>query len=125
MKYLSFFLLIFYFLSTFSFSEHIVEIKVPKIEEQYLNGESLFNLNCVSCHGINGAGVNGAGPPLIHKVYEPSHHGDGSFYSAIKYGVKSHHWTFGNMAAVKNVSDEEIVDIIKDIRFIQRANGIK
>ena len=81
MKYLSFFLLIFYFLSTFSFSEHIVEIKVPKIEEQYLNGESLFNLNCVSCHGINGAGVNGAGPPLIHKVYEPSHPGDGSVYS--------------------------------------------
>jgi len=102
----------------------MANIKVPKIDEQYLIGESLFNKNCISCHGIHGVGVKGVGPPLIHKIYEPSHHGDGSFYSAIKYGVKSHHWTFGSMAAVKNISDEEIVEIINYIRFIQRANEI-
>ncbi|MBT4634054.1 cytochrome c [bacterium] len=125
MKTLSLFLFIFYLFSTFSFSEPTVSIKVPKIEKQHLNGESLFNKNCVSCHGINGAGINGVGPPLIHKIYEPSHHGDQSFYSAIKYGVKSHHWNFGNMAAVKEISDEEIVNIINYIRFIQESNGIK
>ena len=124
MRTLSFFL-IFYLFPTICLTEPIVNIKVPKIEKQHLNGESLFNKNCISCHGIHGVGVKGAGPPLIHIIYEPSHHGDESFYSAIKYGVRSHHWSFGNMAAVKNISQEEIVDIVKYIRFIQRANGIK
>ena len=124
MKILNYLFLIFYLLPTISVGESMVDIKVPKIEEQYLNGESLFNKNCISCHGIHGVGVKGAGPPLIHIIYEPSHHGDGSFYSAVKYGVQSHHWTFGNMSAVKNITDEEIADIIKYIRFIQRANGI-
>ena len=124
MKILNYLFLIFCLFPTISVGESMVDIKVPKIEEQYLNGESLFKKNCISCHGIHGVGVKGAGPPLIHIIYEPSHHGDGSFYSAVKYGVQSHHWTFGNMSAVKNITDKEIADIIKYIRFIQRANGI-
>ena len=124
MKILSYLFLIFYLSPTISVGESMIDIKVPKIEEQYLNGESLFNKNCISCHGIHGVGVKGAGPPLIHIIYEPSYHGDESFYSAVKYGVQSHHWTFGNMSAVKNITDKEIADIIKYIRFIQRANGI-
>ena len=43
MKILNYLFLIFYLFPTISVGESMVEIKVPKIEEQYLNGESLFN----------------------------------------------------------------------------------
>ena len=48
---------------------------------------SHFKINCFSCHGANAAGVNGSGPPLVHKTYEPSHHGDTAFYNAAFNGV--------------------------------------
>ncbi len=36
-------------------------------------GERAFNAVCAACHGKNAAGTD-AGPPLIHRIYEPSHH---------------------------------------------------
>lgn len=39
-------------------------------------GQIAFERACSSCHGTNGAGGTGTGPPLIHPVYEPGHHGD-------------------------------------------------
>ena len=50
MKILNYLFLIFYLFPTISVGESMVDIKVPKIEEQYLNGESIFNKNCTSCH---------------------------------------------------------------------------
>ena len=47
-----------------------------------------------------------------------------NFVSAIRNGVRSHHWSFGDMAPVENISDDEILKVIGYIRFIQRANDI-
>ncbi|MEP4191598.1 MAG: c-type cytochrome, partial [Sneathiella sp.] len=58
-------------------------------------GRQSFDANCASCHGQNAAGQEGTAPPLIHKIYEPSHHGDGSFQRAVASGVRAHHWPFG------------------------------
>lgn len=86
-------------------------------------GQVTFDENCASCHGRKGAGTN-QGPPLIHKIYEPSHHADFAFQRAAKVGVQAHHWRFGDMPPVEGVTDKQIEWITRYVREIQRANGI-
>ena len=86
-------------------------------------GMVAFDANCASCHGSNGTGTD-KGPPLLHEIYNPGHHSDGSFVAAVRQGVRSHHWNFGNMPAQPQVNDEEITEIIRYVRELQVANGI-
>lgn len=102
----------------------MVEVTIPALTGAALQGETAFNEICSSCHGKNAAGKSGVAPPLIHKIYEPSHHGDMAFVLAAKQGVRAHHWQFGNMPPVPDVSDQQITDIITYVRTLQRANGI-
>ena len=92
--------------------------------EQTVAGKLAYNNNCASCHGTNLQGTR-QGPPFIHKVYEPSHHGDEAFYQAIANGVRAHHWRFGDMPPVSGVTRQEAEDIVAYIRLQQRENGIK
>ena len=39
-------------------------------------GKRAFDAVCADCHGDNAAGKMGIAPPLIHKIYEQSHHGE-------------------------------------------------
>jgi hypothetical protein len=64
------------------------------------------------------------GPPLIHKIYEPNHHGDLAFQRAVRQGSRAHHWRFGDMPPQPQVTDADVSVIVKFIREIQRANGI-
>lgn len=100
-----------------------VAVVVPDLSANARAGEQVFNANCVLCHGPNASGTN-LGPPLVHKIYEPGHHQDFSFQSAVRNGVPAHHWPYGNMLPVPAVSDEDIPNIICYIRELQRANGI-
>ena len=100
-----------------------VSVSVPQLTGAAKTGETLFNANCVACHGANAAGSD-KGPPLVHKIYEPSHHGDASFLSAVRIGVRSHHWTFGDMPAQPQVRDGEVERIVTYVRTLQRSNGI-
>lgn len=102
----------------------LVQVKVPELQGDAMLGREAFNSNCAACHGSNAAGRDGAGPPLVHKIYEPGHHADAAFFLAAKRGVRSHHWTFGDMPPVEGISDEEIAKIVSYIRALQRANGI-
>ena len=102
----------------------IVQVSVPELSAAARNGETLFNANCATCHGRNAAGQKGVAPPLVHKIYEPSHHSDVSFQRAAKYGVRAHHWPFGNMPAVPTVTETQVAQIITYVRELQRANGI-
>ena len=104
--------------------EPMVEVIVPSDLQQVAAGQRIFEENCATCHGKNASGLNGSGPPLIHKIYEPGHHSDMSFQLAVKNGVRAHHWKFGNMPPVEDVSVEEVNDIIAYVRTLQRANGI-
>ena len=105
--------------------EPIESVLVPdQISELGLLGKNIFELKCQSCHGINAAGRYEMGPPLVHKIYEPSHHSDQSFYRAVALGVKSHHWPFGNMAAVEGLTKGDVKAIIYYVRELQRENGI-
>lgn len=96
---------------------------IPQLSQIAQSGEIAFNDNCSGCHGTNAAGTD-QGPPLIHKIYEPSHHGDRSFAMAANNGVRAHHWKFGNMPPVEGITDAKVRWITKYVREIQAANGI-
>jgi cytochrome c len=103
----------------------MVEVVIPaSFTAQEQMGETAFNAKCAACHGINGAGRDGIAPPLIHKIYEPGHHGDMSFQLAAMNGVRAHHWPFGNMPPVEGITRSVITNITAYVRAIQRANGI-
>jgi len=86
-------------------------------------GEAKFKANCSACHGPQGTGSQ-QGPPLVHKIYEPNHHGDAAFQRAAAFGVKAHHWEFGNMPKVESVTPAEVDQIIQYVRWLQRQAGI-
>lgn len=86
-------------------------------------GKKLFTANCKGCHGNQAQGTR-RGPPLVHKIYRPAHHADFGFYRAVSFGVKSHHWQFGNMPPVLGVSPQQVSHIIAYVRQEQRRAGI-
>lgn len=87
-------------------------------------GRVAFNARCASCHGRDAAGGPG-GPVLIHRIYEPSHHGDDAIRLAIRNGVRAHHWEFGDMPPQPDVAPETVETIIAFLRETQAANGIR
>lgn len=91
-------------------------------------GKKLFAQHCATCHGIDlkGSGKGDKkGPPLLHKIYEPSHHGDAAFQLAAKNGVRAHHWSYGDMAPVPLVTPDDVAHITSYVRTEQRRIGIQ
>lgn len=91
---------------------------------EFQPGEAKFKANCARCHGERAAGTN-QGPPLIHKIYEPSHHGDAAFQMAAARGVRAHHWSFGDMPQIDGVTPEDVKQITAYVRWRQRQAGIQ
>ena len=103
----------------------LVEVLLPStLSDSAQIGKRAFEAKCVACHGVNAAGQVGVAPPLVHKIYEPSHHGDESFQRAVSLGVRAHHWRFGNMPAVEGLTRGDVAMVATYIRELQRANGI-
>lgn len=91
---------------------------------QALAGKVLFDANCAQCHGEEAMGSE-RGPPLVHAIYEPGHHGDAAFHRAVSMGTPAHHWPFGDMPPVEGLSEDEVEKIIAYVRGLQRAAGIE
>ena len=89
----------------------------------YLAGMDLFNTNCAACHGEKATGSD-TGPPLIHAYYQPYHHPDFTFHSAVNRGVPMHHWFFGDMPPVPGLSQQDVNQIICYVRTLQRDSGM-
>ena len=87
-------------------------------------GQAVFEANCAVCHGQRAVGTQ-QGPPLVHEVYEPSHHADESFRNAVSQGVQPHHWEFGPMLPVASVEGEDLDAVIAYVRSLQRDAGIE
>ena len=103
----------------------LADVLLPETLSQNAQiGQLGFDAKCAACHGANAAGQYGVAPPLVHIIYEPSHHGDESFQRAVAMGVRGHHWPFGDMPAVEGVTRGDVTMIIAYIRELQRANGI-
>lgn len=86
-------------------------------------GKGHFDENCASCHGEAAVGTD-QGPPLVHRYYEPSHHADAAFVLAVRNGVRSHHWRFGDMPAQPEITDDQVREITRYVRWLQRNAGI-
>lgn len=93
------------------------------VPAEFRSGEVKFNANCARCHGERASGTE-KGPPLVHKIYEPNHHGDAAFLRAVANGVRAHHWKFGDMPRIEGVTPEEVQEIIGYVRWLQRQAGI-
>ncbi len=104
----------------------LADVVVPAaLSAEAETGKAYYEAVCSACHGANAAGQDGVAPPLVHTIYEPSHHGDAAFASAARNGVTQHHWSFGNMPPVQELlTDGEIGSIVAYVRELQRANGI-
>ena len=103
----------------------MVEVQVPEtLSGPAQIGQRGFEGLCAQCHGENAAGRQGIGPPLVHRIYEPSHHADAAFLLAAQNGVRAHHWNFGNMPPVEGVTRADVMAITAYVRELQRANGI-
>ncbi|MEP1124670.1 MAG: cytochrome c [Ilumatobacter sp.] len=89
-----------------------------------VSGAELYQSNCASCHGDDLRGTD-KGPSHLSIVYEPNHHGDDAFRSAIANGAQQHHWSFGDMAAIPGLDDSEVDDIIAYIRSEQTLQGFE
>jgi mono/diheme cytochrome c family protein len=87
-------------------------------------GADLYQSNCASCHGADLQGTD-KGPSHLSIVYEPNHHGDDAFRSAILNGAQQHHWNFGDMAPITGVDDDAIDDVIAYVRSEQERQGFE
>lgn len=102
----------------------MVAVRLPSLNEEQQAGRTLYGQYCAACHGPDGAGQAGIGPPLVHIVYETGHHPDGAFHAAVQLGVRAHHWRFGDMPPVAGITEAETEAVIGFIRAVQRENGI-
>jgi mono/diheme cytochrome c family protein len=106
-------------------SDALVQIEIlSELSGLATIGKRGFDKNCAACHGENAVGQDGVAPPLVHKIYEPSHHGDESFQRAVAMGVRAHHWKFGNMPAIEGLTRADVKAITTYVRELQRHNGI-
>lgn len=103
--------------------EVLARIELPTTPAEHRTGDSLFAANCASCHGESARGTE-QGPPLLHIIYEPSHHSDASFVLAAQRGVAAHHWRFGDMPPQPQVDSASLRKIIDYVRWAQRQVGI-
>jgi mono/diheme cytochrome c family protein len=85
-------------------------------------GEELYDRTCAACHGADLDGTS-AGPPLRHRIYEPSHHPDDSFRRAVSHGVTPHHWDHGPMPPIPELSAGEVDAIVAYVRERQQRDG--
>lgn len=103
----------------------LADVTVPEtFSAKAQMGKTAYDGVCAACHGVNAAGQNGIAPPLVHKIYEPSHHGDAAFLLAVQNGVRAHHWRFGNMPPQEGLTKSDVDNIVAYVRELQRANGI-
>ncbi len=103
----------------------IAMVAIPaSFSENAVIGQRIYEAKCADCHGANAAGQKGVAPPLVHKIYEPSHHSDMAFIVAARNGVRAHHWNFGNMPQIDGIADGEVKLVTAYIRELQRENGI-
>jgi mono/diheme cytochrome c family protein len=104
----------------------MVEVVVPaSLTELEAEGERSFIALCAACHGMNAAGRDGMAPPLVHPIYRPRHHADEAFHIAVRHGVRAHHWRFGDMPRIEDVTRTEVDNIIAYFRALQSANQIE
>jgi len=99
-------------------------VVIPELNESGLRGRQVFAASCQECHGVDGAGGTRTGPPLIHPMYRQNLFPDHVFNKVIRDGKREKNWRFGPMEPVKNLTDQQIIDVMAFVRAAQVASGI-
>jgi mono/diheme cytochrome c family protein len=100
-----------------------VGLRSRVVPAEFRSGEELFRASCAACHGEAALG-SPSGPPLVHPVYRPNHHADITFVFAAERGVRAHHWGFGDMPPIPEISREHVMEIVQYVRWLQREAGV-
>ncbi len=87
-------------------------------------GAEVYQQSCASCHGTDLRGTD-KGPSHLSIVYEPNHHPDDAFRSAIVNGAPQHHWPFGDMSPGQGLSVDEGEAVIAFVRSEQQRLGFE
>lgn len=87
-------------------------------------GAEVYASSCASCHGTELEGTD-KGPPQLSIVYEPGHHPDLAYETAIANGARQHHWNFGDMPPVEGLSESDVAAVIAFIRSEQERVGFE
>ncbi len=99
-------------------------VRIPELSAEAQAGKRAFDLYCARCHGESARG-SPAGPPLVHRTYQPAQHADIAFELAVRRGVRAHHWRFGDMPPEPAMTPAEVTQVTRYVREVQRANGIE
>jgi mono/diheme cytochrome c family protein len=93
----------------------------PKLEvpEAYKKGQNIFHKICSNCHGSDGMGKHTKAPKLIDEEYLSPNFTDDDIRETILNGTDK------MPSQKKNVSTEEITEIIKYLRYSQKAAGLE
>ena len=90
-----------------------------KVPEEFMAGQAQFNKVCANCHGPDAMGGNRA-PSMIQERFTISKYSNENISQIITNGSNS-----GAMPSLKNrVSEKEIEEIIKYIRYLQKESGL-
>ena len=93
----------------------------PKLEvpEKYKKGQNAFHKICSNCHGSDAMGKHTQAPRLIDEEYLSPNFTDDDIRETILNGTDK------MPPQRKNVSDKDIVEIIKYLRYSQKAAGLE
>ncbi len=93
----------------------------PKLEvpEPYKKGQQYFHRACSNCHGPDAVGKYTQAPSLINEEYLAGNFSDADINETVLNGINK-------MPPQKNnVTPEEITEIIKYLRYSQKAAGLE
>ena len=87
-------------------------------------GRIAFAEECAGCHGRLAGGTE-RGPDLIQPAYGRRARSDAQFRRAVREGMPARRGGYGEMPAVKGVSERRLDRMIAFLREVQRVNGIR
>jgi mono/diheme cytochrome c family protein len=90
-----------------------------EVPEAYKKGQNVFHKICSNCHGSDGMGKHTKAPKLIDEEYLAPNFTDDDISETILNGTDK------MPPQKKNVSAEEITEIIKYLRYSQKAAGLE
>jgi mono/diheme cytochrome c family protein len=90
-----------------------------EVPEAYKKGQNVFHQICSNCHGSDGMGKHTKAPKLIDEEYLAANFTDDDIRETILNGTDK------MPPQKKNVSVEEITEIIKYLRYSQKAAGLE
>ena len=90
-----------------------------EVPEPYKKGQNVFHKICSNCHGSDGMGKHTKAPKLIDEEYLAPNFTDDDISETILNGTDK------MPSQKKNVTAEEITEIIKYLRYSQKAAGLE